>query len=40
MNALSNNEKLKAFVTHNMIDLPTLIDNNVKFSVYTGGEMN
>ena len=38
--ALSTSDKLRAFIAPKMTDLITLFDNNGKYSVYTGGEIN
>ena len=40
MKALSNSDKLRAFISPKMIDLITFLDNNIKSDVYTGGEIN
>ena len=36
MKALSNRNKLKAFIAPNITDLITLIDNSRKLAIYTG----
>ena len=36
MKALSNRDKLKAYVAPKMTDLITLLENNVKSAIYTG----
>ena len=40
MKALSNSDKLRAFISPKMIDLITFLDNNIKSDVYTGGGIN
>ena len=37
MKALSKIDKLRAFIAPKMIDIITLLDNNGKYAVYTGG---
>ena len=37
---LSNSEKLKALITPKMTDLITFLENNIKYSVYTGGNIH
>ena len=37
MKALSKSDKLRAFIVHKMTYLITLLDNNGKYDVYTGG---
>ena len=38
--ALSNSDKLRYFIAPNMTDLITLLENNVKYAVYTGGKIH
>ena len=40
MKTLSKIDKLRAFIDPNMIDITTLLDNNGKSAVYTGGDIN
>ena len=40
MKALSNSDKLRAFIALNMIYLIPLFENNGKSAVYTGGDIN
>ena len=40
MNSLSMSNKLKVFISPNMKYLITLIDNNIKYAIYTGGNIN
>ena len=40
MKALSKSYKLKALIAPNMTDLITLLDNSVKYAVYTGVNIN
>ena len=40
MKALSNSDKLRAFIAPNMIYLITFRENNVKYAVYTGGDIH
>ena len=39
MKAFSKSDKLRAFIAPNMTDLITFLDNNVKYAVYTGGDI-
>ena len=39
MKALTNSEKLKAFIAPKMTDLITFLDNNGKSAVYEGGDI-
>ena len=40
MKALSNIDKIRAFIDPKMTDLITLLDNNRKSDVYTGGDIH
>ena len=40
MKALSNIDKLKAFIGPKITDIITLLNNNIKYDVYTGGDIN
>ena len=40
MKALTNSEKLRAFIAPNMIDLITFLGKNGKYTVYTGGDIH
>ena len=40
MKALTNSEKLKAFIAPNMTDLITFLDKNVKYAVYERGDIH
>ena len=40
MKALSNSDKLKAFIAFKMIDIFTFLDNNGKYEVYTVGNIH
>ena len=40
MKALSNSDKLKAFIAPNMTNFIIFIDNNGKLAVYTGGNIH
>ena len=40
MKALKNSEKLRYFIANRMTDIITLLDNNGKCAVYTGGYIN
>ena len=40
MKALSKSENFKAFIAPKMTDIVTLPDNNVKYAVYTGGNIH
>ena len=40
MKALSNSDNIKSFIDINMIYLIKLLDNNGKYSVYTGGNIH
>ena len=38
--ALSNNDKLRAFISPKITDLITFLDNNRKYAVYTGVDVH
>ena len=40
MKTLSKIDKFRAFIDPNMMDITTLLDNNGKSAVYTGGDIN
>ena len=40
MKAFSKSDKLRAFIVPKMTDIITLLDNNGKYAVYTGGYIN
>ena len=40
MKALTNSDKLKAFIASKMIDIITFLDKNVKSAVCTGGDIH
>ena len=40
MKALTKSEKLRAFIAPKMTDLITLLDDNGKYDVYTGGDIH
>ena len=40
MKALSNSDKLRYFIAPKMTDIITLLDNNGKSAVYTGGDIH
>ena len=40
MKELSRSDKLRASVAPNMTDIITFLDNNVKYAVYTGGDIH
>ena len=40
MKALSKSDTLRAFIASKMTDIITLLDNNGKYAVYTGGDIN
>ena len=40
MKVFSKSDKIKAFIVPNMTDLITFLDNNGKYSVYTGGDIH
>ena len=40
MKASSKSEKIKAFIAPKMTDLITLLENNRKYAVYTGGNIH
>ena len=38
--ALSKSDKLRVFIYPNMTDLTTFLDNNGKYAIYKGGDIN
>ena len=40
MKSFPNSNKLKASIASNMIYIITFLDNSIKYTIYTGGNMN